>query len=125
MAKLNKNTAKVGEYSLTFSMATLCFADQELKKKDKKPVLDMFSTIAPALMGGDLSELNLDGIDFESFAIAIWCFLRPDHDLEFEDCLDGPLSQGTPKDWMLAIFNLVNENSEKAKPAKAGNVKAA
>lgn len=125
MPKLSKNTAKLGDYTLTFSMATLCYADMELEKRGKKDVLDMFSTIAPALVGGDMSDIDLDGVDFVSFCIAMWCFLKPSHDMDFDEALEGPLSQGTPKDWIVAIFNLVSDNTETAKKGPEGNVTAA
>lgn len=125
MSKFSKNKVKVGDYTLTFSMASLCAADTELKKRDKKSVLSVIGALVPAFTGGGLDAIDLDGVDFETFAVTLWCFLNPAHDLDFDECLEGPLSEGTPKDWIAPLFQLVDANTAKGKADESGNAKAA
>lgn len=115
------NTVKVGKWTLTLSMAALCLADQELRERNKKTVLETFNLLLPLLLAfrsGQLRDMDVsfDGIDFEAFSVAIWCFLRPHHDdLSFEEALSGPLGDGLPQDWLSALFKLVDRNTPKGK----------
>ena len=124
---MNKNTVKVGDYTLTVSMATLAMADKELLGRGKKPVLEAFGSLIPA-MTGNLNDVDLAGVDFEAFSVVMWSFMQPKHNLSYEDTLKGPLNEGLPQDWLIPLGKLIMDNVATAKAddkAKSGNAKAA
>ena len=131
--KLKLNTVKVGQYKLTVSMATLAFADRELKAREKKPVLEMFSAVVPAFKdfqtGNTDFKVDLDGIDFEAFTVVMWCFLKPaNDDFDYEEALEGPLMVGSPQDWLTGVFSAIVNNHDTAEnddEEPEGNAKAA
>lgn len=116
---MKRNTATVGDYTLTVSMATLYSADKALGAAGKPSVMETFVKFLPAVMGGDLdvSELDVGGLDFESFAICITEFMRPEHKLSLKKSLEGPLNEGSPAEWLGALFNLLLGTSPKSDDA--------
>ncbi|MGB6230839.1 MAG: hypothetical protein WBF53_12035 [Litorimonas sp.] len=113
---MERNVAQVGPWTLTVSMATLYGADKALLAEGKPPVMEAFRSLLGSLVQGemDLTRLDLTGIDFETLAIVLHAFLHPAHKLTFKKALEGPLMDGSPVDWMGAVFQLLLGQSPQA-----------
>lgn len=135
---MRSNQVQVGNYTLTVSMATLYQADLSLEKAGLKGVT---ATFADVLEGIDLSGdgLSLEGVSKALRAVSVPVMVKilsAFLGLSEKKALEGPLNQGLPTEWVMALFNSLTETTPRAHDVEpldgeetdeetAGNVQAA
>lgn len=113
---MSRNQVKVGDFTLTITMATLYHADDALTKAGRPSVMATFADVLEQLdfKDGsiDLSAVSgaLRVVSFPVLVTLLTEFLRPVHNMSEKKALDGPLSDGLPGDWIVGLFNLLLAN---------------
>lgn len=117
---MERNTATVGAYTLTVSMATLYGADKALKARSGQTVGKLLGSAIGAFSVADgvdqaqAIEGFAQSIDFEDLCDILTAFLYPTEKLTLKKALEGPLNSGTPVEWLTPVFNLMLANSPQA-----------
>jgi hypothetical protein len=118
---MQSNQFEVCGYRLEVSMTTLFRADCALEKAGRKGVTDTFASVIEAM---DLSsgEVTIDSVakalrvvSLPTLVTVLSAFLK----MPEKDALDGPLSKGTPQDWVMGLFNGLIDNSPNADDVEA------
>ncbi|GLQ20393.1 hypothetical protein ACFFUB_02395 [Algimonas porphyrae] len=123
---MRPNQVKVGDYTLTVSMATLYGADRALEKADRPGVLSIFADVIEALqdqdggltMAGVASALRV--VSVPVMVTVLTEFLRPVHNMTEKKALDGPLSEGLPTEWIVGLFNALMSNAPQSGDVERG-----
>lgn len=116
---MRPNQVRVGDYTLTVSMATLYGADTALEKAGRPGVLSTFADVMEALQGeGEATLSNVPAalrvVSLPVIVTVLTEFLRPVHNMTEKKALDGPLSEGLATEWIIGLFNALMVNSPQA-----------
>jgi hypothetical protein len=117
---MERNETQVGKWTLTVSMATLYRADKALKARNGQTVGKLLGSAIGAFseIGGvdqtQAIEALAESLDFEDLADILTAFLYPTHKMKLDDAIDDALNDGSPADWLSAVFNLMLANHPQA-----------